>query len=524
MADALRRWRLFFGGVITTALVLALVLALAVVLGGREAERLGLAPVRVGGVSLSLGHVVLSDIALGGGTVAIGRLEVSLSLDGLSRGRVGSIVIERPRIKAAYDGRSVSLGPLDRLLGGGGGDGGGGIVLPFDSLTVEGATVDVADPGGRLGAVVSGKGRAVSRLLPLSYALVLRPEGEDIAFEAWAIDTTGRALLSLSGRSGRWSGRIEASTPPIVFEEDGLQPSHFHPPLAILSGVSGMVAAHGSVSWNGDVVKPDVDLLLEHFTATMGSASLRQASAVVKLTRLWPPETPPDQTLAVAVVEAGLPLSKVEVLFQLDGKGHLTIRDGTMEVAKGRVRLAGASIPLDGGPTDLDLSVEGVDLGEIARIVDLDGLTIDGALDGAIPARIEGGEVLIRGASLRSRAPGVLKYRPEQPPSALHAPEQGISLLLQALADFHYKELRLDLNGRTDGEMAVGVHVSGRNPDLYGGAPVEFNLTVEGPLTQVVRQGLEGYRVPERVRGRMAEFGREHLGKAKARGNAKGMR
>ena len=82
------------------------------------------------------------------------------------------------------------------------------------------------------------------------------------------------------------------------------------------------------------------------------------------------------------------------------------------------------------------------------------------------------------------------------------------STLLQALENFRYKDLRLTIDGRTDGEMDVGLHIAGANPDLYDGYPIEFNLNLEGALANVLRQGLAGYQIPERIREQMQGFGR----------------
>ena len=63
-------------------------------------------------------------------------------------------------------------------------------------------------------------------------------------------------------------------------------------------------------------------------------------------------------------------------------------------------------------------------------------------------------------------------------------------------------------DGRTDADMDVGLHIAGANPDLYDGYPIEFNLNLEGALANVLRRGLAGYQIPERIREQMQGFGR----------------
>ena len=105
-----------------------------------------------------------------------------------------------------------------------------------------------------------------------------------------------------------------------------------------------------------------------------------------------------------------------------------------------------------------------------------------------------------------ARAGCVIGPSSRRPPRRRAA--QNVNLLLQALENFRYKDLRLTIDGRTDGEMDVGLHIAGANPDLYDGYPIEFNLNLEGELANVLRQGLASYQIPERIREQMQGFGR----------------
>jgi hypothetical protein len=80
--------------------------------------------------------------------------------------------------------------------------------------------------------------------------------------------------------------------------------------------------------------------------------------------------------------------------------------------------------------------------------------------------------------------------------------------LLQALENFRYEALRITLDGRTDAEMDIGLHVQGANPELYDGYPIEFNLDLEGELANILRSGLASYQIPERIREQMQGFRR----------------
>jgi hypothetical protein len=129
-------------------------------------------------------------------------------------------------------------------------------------------------------------------------------------------------------------------------------------------------------------------------------------------------------------------------------------------------------------------------------------------MHGTLPITVAGTEAVIDNGELVSAGPGWVRYRPDQPPAGLQAGGESVNLLLQALENFRYEELRFTINGRTDAEMDVGLHISGANPELYGGYPIEFNLNLEGALAAVLRAGFAGYQIPERIRERMQGFGR----------------
>jgi hypothetical protein len=178
------------------------------------------------------------------------------------------------------------------------------------------------------------------------------------------------------------------------------------------------------------------------------------------------------------------------------------------EFAQGRIRAAPFTIGSEGMQFSTTLTAERLQLNQIFALAQLDGLTGEGTMHGTLPITVSGSEATITGGELVSDRPGWVRYRPDEAPAALQAGGENVNLLLQALENFRYEELRLTIDGRTDGDMDVGLHLAGANPDLYGGHPIEFNLNLEGALADVVRAGLTGYQIPERIRERMQGFRR----------------
>jgi len=53
------------------------------------------------------------------------------------------------------------------------------------------------------------------------------------------------------------------------------------------------------------------------------------------------------------------------------------------------------------------------------------------------------------------------------------------------LENFQYKDLSGTLNYQSDGNYVLTIRLDGKNPDLYGGHPVVFNLNVNGLLPEL---------------------------------------
>ena len=88
------------------------------------------------------------------------------------------------------------------------------------------------------------------------------------------------------------------------------------------------------------------------------------------------------------------------------------------------------------------------------------------------------------------------------------AARQGsqLALVLDVLEDFRFEELSMDLDGDTRGDLDLGVHLKGSNPNFEGGRSVEFNLNLEARLADLVRTGLTAYRLPDKIQERLDSF------------------
>lgn len=335
--------------------------------------------------------------------------------------------------------------------------------------------------------------------------------GVPVRFTADLRDGGQRPLLTATGRHSLDSGRGQATVrmPRMTFGRD-LQPAALYAPLADAAlRVEGGLAAQGVVTWTDSTVSPRLEVLLDGVTAQRGFIVLKGMNGVVTLTQVWPPRTEGEQVVAVAAIDAGIPFSDASMTYRLDGKGNALIDQAEMTLADGTIHSEPFTLPLDGTGASTVLHMTGVSLDQLVEFADLSGLTATGTLSGAVPVELRDGNVLFHDGMLSAQEPGVIRYRPDEAPGALAAGGGGVDLMLQALDDFHYKSLRLSIAGSAAGDLQVGLHLGGANPALYGGYPLEFNLTLSGALAQVIEGSLSGYQVPDRIRRRMERFGIE---------------
>ncbi|ABC22429.1 YdbH domain-containing protein [Rhodospirillum rubrum] len=346
---------------------------------------------------------------------------------------------------------------------------------------------------------------------PLTLALSVDAqagEGGRLPITARLDDKSGRLAVVVKGEMtpDTSAGQIKLAAKPMTFKAGALQPGDLHGVLNGLGTVAGTLAAKGDLSWDDKGVSENVQILFKDIDAVVQGIPLSGLNGVLRLDQLWPPSGP-LQDASVAAIDLGVPLTALTVRYRPDGKGALRVETASLTLAGGRVSTGALRVPLAGGRMTIPLTIERVGLADLAALVKLDGLTAEGSLSGTVPLRLEpDGGVWIDNASLTSDAPGLLRYRPPSPPTTLAQGNQGVALLLLALDNFHYQSLGLTVNGASSAKLTLGLRVQGANPDLYGGYPVDLNVTLNGALAQLVRSNLQTYAIPDRIRENMDQF------------------
>jgi Dicarboxylate transport len=293
---------------------------------------------------------------------------------------------------------------------------------------------------------------------------------------------------------------------PIIFAPKKLQPADLFPHAkSYLRDFSGSVRLAGPISWSKGKAKADVKLGLEGLTGQAGPVLLQNLNGVIEIDEPWPVSTRPNQELAIEQLIAALPMTNALVRFELHGP-QMKIAEGHLEMAGGRASIAPADIALNAAGQRMTLNIDQLSVSELFKIAGVAGLSGEGAISGTAPITLFPNGIIVDNAKFAADAPGVLRYDAAQAPSALSSAGDSVGLALQALSDFHYKELIVTLNRKLTGDTDLGLHIAGSNPSFYNGYPVEFNLNLSGKLDEVLRKGLAGYRLPSIIEERLNEL------------------
>ena len=196
---------------------------------------------------------------------------------------------------------------------------------------------------------------------------------------------------------------------------------------------------------------------------------------------------------------AGVELSAAQLGLGWSGQ-HLLLRRFEAGLFDGRLSALDQGLELPPAPGRLALDAEGLDLARLLAAIDLKGLSGSGRLSGRLPLAWSKAGVEVRGGRLSATGPGLLRY---QPPTQV-ADNPG----LQALRNFHYSRLDLEIDYMANGDYRLWLKLDGHNPDLYGGHPIAFKLDLNGSLPGLFRGALlsgnfDAYLLEQLQRGKL---------------------
>lgn len=339
-----------------------------------------------------------------------------------------------------------------------------------------------------------------ARIVPLALTAEARGEPDKVAFSGRATGREGALVATFEGKhqSSTGAGSLDFAVAPVRFAAAGLQPSALSPAIGgPIRRVEGAISARGALSW-GKGLASNGAVTLDRLAFSAGPAEVRELSGTIRLASLLPLRTAPAQRIAAQIVVAGLPAMPLDLRFAIPSPDRLMIESASLGFADGALALAGVTMQ-SGKPVDADLLIRDVDLGALLALLNVEGLSGSGKIDGSVPFRVDQGGVVLDSGRLAGAVPGVLRYTgsalPE--PDADAPATDPVRLMRSALADFHYEELRLTLERATSGEGSLLVNLKGANPQVLDNHPFVFNIRLDADFGRLAAILLEGYAAAE---------------------------
>lgn len=307
----------------------------------------------------------------------------------------------------------------------------------------------------------------------------------------------GATLLAVEGQitPSSLDGAFDVVIPKLLFTEGGIQPATFSPVLSDVKVQSGTFSGHAEIALKNG--KPDGHgyINLDIDEALISDLPVRGLEGRFFFQGITEPSLPPGQSLKITELDAGVPLTDIELLFGAyleQGQPVVDLRNAGLNIAGGQVYLKPGIFQVLEEKQSLEVQVNKLDVKELFALIGRDDLSGTGLLSGQIPIRLEGEQVVIKGGHLSTDGPGVLQIRSQVVADALASGGEQVELLIKALQNFHYTELTLDIEKPLNGAAQVKLGISGANKNVLEGHPFRLNINLETriePLLEVLLQG-----------------------------------
>lgn len=342
----------------------------------------------------------------------------------------------------------------------------------------------------------------------LSISGNIRNEAADGKPPVYALNITGGVpdlrYLKITGKHAPDSGNgsLKAEIVPLSFSPHGLQPGVLSPILEQLEDVSGHISASTQFKWSKESVRDSrAAIELRNISFTRGSAKLNDLNIKLSLVDLLSPSSPPQQTITIRRIDAGVPLENLLVSYHIESADppRIAIEQAQFSVLDGLVSMVPTIIDPATARADTLIRISNIDLETFFSLIKVNGLTGTGRLDGQIPLTLESNQVAITNSHLAAKAPGVLRFKSEKATQLLASSGKEMNLLLQAMQDFHYTELSLDLDKSATHDLVAKLSLLGNNPQVKEGQAFRLNIKLETDIEKILQTINQGYNLSHEI-------------------------
>ena len=217
------------------------------------------------------------------------------------------------------------------------------------------------------------------------------------------------------------------------------------------------------------------------FGGRVGPAQLQDGFARLDVKSLAP------LTAALEIELARLQLGKETTLAHIQVKAGLkeewlSIEKAELPIFGGVLSVLPARVNIEKEPLYLTLDIHQFDLEQVLDSLNYPQLSGTGVISGKLPLRLAKDSVEVTNGTLNGLRPGVLHY---QGPIADES-----NIAFKALRNLRYHNLQGKLDYQPNGDYRLGLRLEGKNPEVFSGHAVAFNLNLTGQLPELLQKGL----------------------------------
>lgn len=328
----------------------------------------------------------------------------------------------------------------------------------------------------------------------------------DLRFEAQARGLNAALDLRAEGQHDSDQGRGQAvlTLAPLNFTPGGLQPAALGPYSAEISQASGRLQAQSRLTWTSAGLDGTARIRASNLGFSYAEARLDGLNFDITLAGLQPPRTAEPQQLSIERLEAGFPpLTGIQAWVALrptaGGTPSLLLQRVEANFAGGRARLVEGSADPTAQLYRARLELERLDLEVLLSLIGLEELSGQGRVSGTIPIELRENTISIDQGLLQGDGRGVIAFRSPDARSALAAGGEAVSLMFDALENFHYEQLEIGLNKPPVGDTEVRLKLLGANPDVLEGHPFDLNINLETNAAPLLEALAESRRIQQGI-------------------------
>ena len=285
----------------------------------------------------------------------------------------------------------------------------------------------------------------------------------------------------------RGQGSAVLDIPKFIFSPGGVQPQDLAPALrGKIAGVEGVAGVSAKIDFKpGQPITSEGTVKVANMNIGTLVGPLTGVAAELKFDSLYPLRSSGNQTVTMEGFDPGIPLGEGTVTFAIVKDGFDLI-NARWPMGTGEISVMPTFWSTTGAVNNVTVDVRDISLGELIARLGNENLSATGQINGTLPVSVDGVNLRVNQGRLLIEGGGVISVKTKQLDAAGEKNEVA-KIAVDALKDFTYDELSLELNGPLDGDMKLGAVFLGSNPEVLGGAQFLFRTTIEGELANIAR-------------------------------------